>query len=67
MLPIEFFGIMMFYLVTTLAYTFYLKAKMILDVCTIAVLHTVRIVAGVVAVNAIWSFWLLAFSMFELF
>lgn len=55
------------YLVFTLTYSFVLKQKAMLDVISIAALHTMRIVAGTVAIQAQWSFWLLAFSMFLFF
>jgi len=51
----------------TLAYSFYFKRIAILDVCLIAALHTIRVIAGTVAIAAEWSFWLLAFSMFLFF
>lgn len=66
-LPHDFNLILLLYLVSTLYYSFELKRRIILDVCTIAVLHTIRIVAGILAVGAVWSFWLLAFSMFIFF
>ncbi len=66
-LPIEINLILLFYLACTLYYSFFLKRRMILDVCTIAGLHTLRIIAGMLAVGASWSFWLLAFSMFVFF
>ena len=52
------------YYVLTLAYSFGLKRIAMLDTVVLAALYTVRIVAGTVAINAILSFWLLAFSMF---
>jgi 4-hydroxybenzoate polyprenyltransferase len=52
------------YLVLTLLYSFVLKKMVIMDVCVLAALHTLRIIAGTLAVGAQWSFWLLAFSMF---
>lgn len=52
------------YFVLTLMYSFYLKKMVMMDVCILSLLHTLRIIAGTVAVNAAWSFWLLAFSMF---
>lgn len=67
MLPWELNGVLLLYFATTLWYSFHLKRVLILDVCAIAVLHTFRIVAGIFAVHAAWSFWLLAFSMFIFF
>jgi len=55
------------YLVITLAYSFYLKQIILLDVSILAALHTIRVVIGTLAISAVWSFWLLAFSMFVFF
>jgi 4-hydroxybenzoate polyprenyltransferase/phosphoserine phosphatase len=52
------------YFVVTLAYTFWLKRKVLLDVMSLAGLYTLRIVAGGAAVGLAASFWLLAFSLF---
>lgn len=66
-LPAAFNLVLAIYLVSTLLYSFVLKRKAILDVTMIAALHTLRIIGGMVAINAVWSFWLLAFSMFMFF
>ncbi len=52
------------YLVTTVAYTFWLKRKEIVDALSLAGLYTLRIIAGGAAVGLPPSFWLLAFSLF---
>ncbi len=52
------------YAVITLAYTLVLKKIMMVDVCVLAALFTLRIIGGGLAVGANLSFWLLAFSMF---
>lgn len=52
------------YYVLTLAYSFALKRMMALDVITLALLYTMRIIAGTAALNLELTFWLLAFSMF---
>ena len=52
------------YLATTLAYSLFLKDVSMADVVTLALLYTVRIVAGVAALGVALSFWLLAFSIF---
>jgi len=67
MLPAAFNSVLLLYLVLTLYYSFVLKQRLIIDVCTLAGLHTIRVIAGTVAVAAQWSFWLLAFSMFLFF
>lgn len=52
------------YLATSLVYTLFLKNASMTDVVTLALLYTVRIVAGVAALSVPLSFWLLAFSIF---
>lgn len=52
------------YLALTTAYTFVLKRKMIIDVVTLAMLYTLRVVGGAAAISVPVSEWLLAFSMF---
>jgi 4-hydroxybenzoate polyprenyltransferase len=52
------------YLLLTTAYTFSLKRKMIIDVVTLAMLYTARVVGGAAAIAVPVSEWLLAFSMF---
>ncbi|MEE9444355.1 MAG: UbiA family prenyltransferase [Cocleimonas sp.] len=56
--------VLMIYLAATLAYSFYLKRVAMLDVTMLAGLFSLRIIAGIVAIDSSWSFWLLAFSMF---
>lgn len=63
-LPVEFVGVLAFYYVITLAYSFRLKRAALVDVLTLAGLYTIRIIAGAAAVSVVPSFWLLAFSMF---
>lgn len=67
LLPNVFNLILIAYLVATLLYSFVLKRHAIIDVLMIAALHTLRVIAGSVAIGAEWSFWLLAFSMFIFF
>lgn len=52
------------YIVTTLAYSFNLKRRMLIDVLCLAGLYTWRIIAGAIAINVDVSNWMLAFSMF---
>ena len=59
-----FLGWLLVYFAITLAYTFYLKRKEVVDALSLAALYTLRIVAGGAAVGVPPSFWLLAFSMF---
>lgn len=64
MLPFDFAIVLAFYAVTTTAYTFLLKRKLLVDVFALAGLYTVRIVAGSAATDTQLSFWLLSFSIF---
>lgn len=52
------------YLALTVAYSMGIKRKPILDAFTLAVLFTLRLVLGIVAVGVMASPWLLVFSMF---
>jgi 4-hydroxybenzoate polyprenyltransferase len=52
------------YYLATLAYSFLLKRKMLIDVIVLACLYTIRIIAGIAAINSIYSPWLLTFSIF---
>lgn len=52
------------YLALTTAYTFVLKRKMMIDVVTLAMLYTLRVIGGAAAIAVPVSEWLLAFSMF---
>jgi 4-hydroxybenzoate polyprenyltransferase/phosphoserine phosphatase len=63
-LPAEFLLVLAVYYVATVAYSFSLKKKMIVDICTLAGLYTLRVVGGGAAVSVVLSPWLLAFSMF---
>ena len=59
-----FFLTLMLYIGLTTLYTFRLKMIVMLDVLTLAVLYTLRVIGGGFATNIELSFWLLAFSMF---
>lgn len=52
------------YFVITCVYSFKLKQLVLVDCMTLAMLFTLRIVAGAAAVGSTMSFWLLAFSVF---
>ncbi|NBB81454.1 MAG: UbiA family prenyltransferase [Verrucomicrobia bacterium] len=59
-----FLGVMLGYYALTTAYSVYLKRRIIVDICVLAGLYTVRIVAGSAATDVPLSVWLLAFSIF---
>jgi 4-hydroxybenzoate polyprenyltransferase/phosphoserine phosphatase len=52
------------YFVITCAYSWGLKRVILVDCLTLAVLYTLRIIAGAAAASLALSFWLLAFAVF---
>jgi 4-hydroxybenzoate polyprenyltransferase len=63
-LSTAFFATLAAYLVTTLAYSFYLKRKLLVDVFVLATLFTARIAMGIALAGVVASPWLLTFTMF---
>ena len=63
-LPLSFIGILGLYIITTVAYTFYLRSTTISDIIVLAGLYALRVLAGSIATAIPISAWLLAFSMF---
>ena len=55
---------LLFYVAVTCAYSWWLKRLILVDCLTLAMLYTLRIVAGAAAAGIALSFWLLAFSVF---
>lgn len=55
------------YLVLTMAYSLWFKRQIIVDICVLAGLYTIRIAAGGVATGIELSVWLFAFSIFFFF
>lgn len=55
------------YLVATTAYSLWLKSHALVDVISLSVLYTLRILAGAAAIGVQVSPWLLAFSVFLFF
>ncbi|MDN0127398.1 UbiA family prenyltransferase [Yersinia massiliensis] len=66
-LPIQFAFALASYYVITLAYSFSLKSKVVIDVATLAILYSMRLVAGAAATGIMLSNWLISFSMFIFF
>ena len=64
LLPDGFMVVLGLYGVLNLAYTFYLKSKLLVDVLALAGAYTLRILGGERALDIDMSFWLLAFSTF---
>lgn len=58
------FFVMIGYTLLTTAYSLYLKKKLMIDVCVLATLYAVRVVAGGAATGIELSFYLLAFCVF---
>lgn len=64
LLPVSFlFALAVYYLLTVL-YSFSLKRIVIVDVIVLALLYTMRMIAGTYAFEVSLTFWMLAFSMF---
>ncbi|MBU9388382.1 UbiA family prenyltransferase [Burkholderia multivorans] len=63
-LPWRFSVVLLGYYALTVAYSTALKRLVMVDVVVLALLYTVRIVAGTTAIATHLTFWLLAFSMF---
>lgn len=59
-----FLGMLVTYLVLTSFYSWVIKEYVLMDVLMLSLLYTIRILAGSVAIGAITSSWLLAFSAF---
>ena len=59
-----FLMLIVFYFLLTNAYSLWLKRLVLLDCLVLAMLYTLRIISGTVAVDLAVSFWLLAFSVF---
>lgn len=55
------------YFAATTGYSFYFKRRMVIDICVLSGLYTMRIIAGGVAAGIGLSVWLLAFSVFFFF
>jgi 4-hydroxybenzoate polyprenyltransferase len=63
-LPLAFGITLLIYVAVSSLYSLYLKTKVILDICTLAGLYTIRLFAGGEATGIPISEWTLAFAMF---
>jgi 4-hydroxybenzoate polyprenyltransferase len=61
---LPFLALLALYLVTTTAYSLWLKQVLFLDVLVLAALYSLRVFAGAVAAQVAISQWLLGFSLF---
>lgn len=59
-----FFVAVLVYFVLTLAYSLYLKRLLMVDIVTLSILYTLRILGGAASTGIELSFWLLTFSFF---
>lgn len=59
-----FAALLLCYLVFTSAYSWHLKTFVLMDAVMLAVLYTLRIIAGAAAIHVALSNWLMAFSVF---
>lgn len=57
-------GVLLIYLLTTVAYTVGLKRLMMVDIIVLSLLYCIRIIGGGVSSHIYLSFWLLGFSFF---
>ena len=64
LLPRLFLVFLLIYTGLTLAYSFDLKRRLIVDALALAMLYTLRIIAGAAAISVVLSEWLLMFSLF---
>jgi 4-hydroxybenzoate polyprenyltransferase len=60
---VQFVLVLAVYLGLTAAYTFWLKRKLLIDIVVLALLYTLRVIGGAVAIDVTPSDWLLAFSI----
>jgi 4-hydroxybenzoate polyprenyltransferase/phosphoserine phosphatase len=62
--PRAFVGALVAYLILTSLYSLFLKRLLVVDVLTLALLYTLRVVAGSAATGIVLSPWLLSFAFF---
>lgn len=63
-LPMHFVLVLSIYYLLTLTYSLWLKRLVMVDVVTLAILYTTRVVSGAAAMSLVATFWILAFCMF---
>jgi 4-hydroxybenzoate polyprenyltransferase len=64
---LNFFILLIFYLITSVSYSIYFKKKIIIDILILSILYTYRIYASSITLEIYLSVWLLAFSIFIFF
>jgi 4-hydroxybenzoate polyprenyltransferase/phosphoglycolate phosphatase-like HAD superfamily hydrolase len=63
-LPLQFTVVLVAYYLLTLGYSLWLKRVVMLDVIVLAMLYTLRVLAGATAMALMATFWILAFCIF---
>ncbi len=63
-LPFSFALLLALYFSLTVIYSIWLKRVAMLDVITLSILYTLRVIAGALAMSLLITFWILAFCMF---
>lgn len=66
-LGMPFFGVIIAYYLLTTAYSLHLKRRTVADIWVLAMLYSMRILAGAAATGITPSVWLMAFSIFFFF
>ncbi|MBL0966679.1 MAG: UbiA family prenyltransferase [Blastomonas sp.] len=64
---VQLFAVLLIYAGVTILYSVKLKRLAMIDICTLAVLYSLRVLAGSAATGIASSLWLLAFSTFFFF
>ncbi len=64
LLPLKFCAYLLGYYILTLTYSFWLKRVVMIDVVCLAMLYSVRVVAGGAAMGLGTTFWILTFCLF---
>lgn len=64
LMPGLYIAVLLGYFLLTMAYSLFLKRKLIVDICLLAGLYTMRVIAGAAATGIALSPWLLALSAF---
>lgn len=64
LLPLRFAVVLAGYYLLTLAYSLWFKRIVMLDVVILAILYSIRVIAGTAAMALVTTFWILAFCMF---
>ena len=62
-----FVQLLLTYFMISMLYSIYLKQIIVIDICILAILYTMRIIIGGLVLNIDLSVWLLAFSIFFFF